>query len=94
MKEITIEKSLFDQLMAVSVWYAAIPTTPDFYIGDRFHENVSDFQHSCIPDGVVAENMFISHFELTNGELIAAFGYHQFDGATEDQFVLYKIVSK
>jgi len=94
MKEIAIEKSLFDQVMAVSMWYAAIPTTPDFYTGDRFHEGVYDFQRSVISDDVGDENMFVSHFELINGELIVSFAYHQFDGAVEDQYVPYKIVSK
>lgn len=76
MKEITIEKALYDELLAVSVWYATMPDC--FEAGDRFHEYVAEFRRACLPsniDGVDYETMYFSHFEFSDLELVAAFGF-------------------
>lgn len=93
MNEIAIEKEMYDQLIAVTKWYDAMPDAPYFGAGDRFHENVSDFQHSCIPDDFEVEGMYASHFELDGDELFVAYGYEE-PKSEEEEFVLYKIVSE
>lgn len=92
MKQIAIDKPLFDQLMAVSKWYYAIPkNTPNFYAGDRFHESVFEFQHSVIPDDVLTfDSMYVSHFELQGEDLFAMIA----DETVPGEYAAHKIVSK
>lgn len=62
------------ELMAVTAWYENMPSFVEsmFHAGDRFHENVNEFQMSHLPDHPFFENGFCSHFEIRDGTLCAA----------------------
>lgn len=78
MNDITLDKNVYDELMAVSRWYAAMPKdndTPNFYAGDRFHENVFEFRMNCIPDDAINfEEFYVNYFEMENDELFVVLG--------------------
>ncbi len=98
MKEIVIKASLFEELIAVSLWYNAMPSaTPNFYAGDRFHENIFEFQAACISDDGYAigtdDNRYLSHFEIQDGKLVVAFGRESGRLSTEEPFIYYRIVA-
>lgn len=73
MNEIAIDKDRYEELMALSRWYEAMPPkaeTPNFYAGDSFHEKFNDFRSDCIPVDVESiindEDHYNGGFELTD----------------------------
>lgn len=96
MVDIVIDREVYDELFAVSKWYAAMPSTKKFRVGDSFYDRVTDFQNMCIfaqVDPILKANdeLFINEFEIVDGELYVHLGY---DGAPLAEGDTYKIVAK
>lgn len=91
MKTIALDQATYDELMAVTKWYDAMPTDlPNFYAGDRFHENVFEFRAGTIPDDALPEEQYLEYFELTEDGLCLVAGME--DGSDGDE--TYLIVRK
>lgn len=77
MREVQIPKDSYKQLILVTRWYDAMPLaeeTPDFGVGDRFHENVRDFQMQMVDDSTVLtdeDEQYLSYFVTNEDELHA-----------------------
>jgi hypothetical protein len=93
MNEIAIEKDVYEELMALSRWYDAMPSSKNFNAGDRFHENFFDYQFSCIPaekeDTINDEDHYFECFELTDEGLFVLQSSYD-----NDETVAWKIVPK
>lgn len=87
MKTILLDKEVYDAVFQISKWYSDMPTTELFEAGDRFHENVADFQHRYMPE---FENMYLSHVEF-DGVLIAVYCD---ESGKDDIYHSYTVVSK
>lgn len=72
--EFKLPQAKLDLLLAVTLWYGNMPPSEEFRPGDRFHENVNDFQMSHLPDHPFFETGFCSHFEVRGGVVYAALG--------------------
>jgi hypothetical protein len=96
MKTIAIKKSVYDQLMAVSKWYAAYPSHTNFAAGDRFHENVAEFQHACFDDPAeLTDTQYFSHVELDGDKFIVAYGGDEaLNKDDEALYTYYEVVAK
>jgi hypothetical protein len=77
MNEIALDKDVYDELLAVTVWCDAAPNTPNFVevAGDRFFNNVREFQLNCIPDDAFDfDKYYIINFEVDGDELYVLLG--------------------
>lgn len=69
-----------ESLKALTKWYDNAPREFDEGFGDRFHENVSDMQHSIVDEflkltGDDEERYYLAFVELTNdGRFVVHYG--------------------
>lgn len=89
-KQICIEPTVYRQLIAVSRWYDQYPKDcPLFDSGNRFHDNVADFQFECLPATAVPDGWYVQYFEFRKKEFYAIVVNEE----DEDDQVAYKLVA-
>lgn len=72
--EFKLPQHQLDALLAITRWYDMMPQVDldVFYAGDRFHERISEFQMSHLPEHPFFNTGFCSHFEIRDGVVYAA----------------------
>lgn len=88
-----LPKSKIEELIKVVAWYAAQPDGPE--LGDRFHENISDYFSDSVPDDYMQEitaddDWFWNRFDLKDGKLIGVLQSAEADG-TEKEVTIVEI---
>ena len=95
-KIITIDKDKYDALREATQWYDAMPSSLNNVVGDRFHENIDEFQTECIysnREEIVAEEAgYISHMEMRGIHLYV--GVNLYTDGDADEEVSYMVLPK
>jgi hypothetical protein len=89
-KIITIDKDKYDALRAATQWYDAMPSSLNNVVGDRFHENISDFQHESLPPNIIDDEVgYVAFVEMRGIHLYVGNLYTDDDA---DEAVSYMIL--